>query len=353
MFEYVDDKLGKVKLINVTEARANFAKLLSDSDTYYVITKNNKPQRVVISYDEFREIKEFTQQLAKGSQELGAVRPAPPKKKAAPKTSRVPGLLAKQAELSGSKEYLEQEEPESAAQVAEELQEVVDRQEPNLGAEIMQSSSGDYFQTGDEDLVLPEPDDVLSELEDEDSDAILEEIRETLNLEDGVALDEDEHIPVEEPVQEESTSNFLSDDEEIEDPTAGMSTEEKAYYQKYRKLYERVEEPEPEPAEQESEVELIVDSLPNLDETPPEPEPQVVSQVVEEAAAEPEPAPRPEPQPEPSIEVLQENLNEGDEDLPSLQELLQELEPEVPEATDKNLSDTDIDDIVKRIRYEE
>lgn len=54
MFELRDSKLGKVKIINITEARQNMASIMNDSDFNYVITKNNKPIRVIINYDEYK-----------------------------------------------------------------------------------------------------------------------------------------------------------------------------------------------------------------------------------------------------------------------------------------------------------
>ena len=56
MFEFQDDKLGKVKVINVTEARASIASIMGDKDSNYVITKNNRPIRVIVNYDFFRQV---------------------------------------------------------------------------------------------------------------------------------------------------------------------------------------------------------------------------------------------------------------------------------------------------------
>lgn len=51
MFEYIDEKLGKVKVVNVTEARASMASIMNDKEVSYVITKNNQPIRVIVNYD--------------------------------------------------------------------------------------------------------------------------------------------------------------------------------------------------------------------------------------------------------------------------------------------------------------
>lgn len=51
MFEFEDAKLGKVKVVNVTEARSSMAAIMNDRGTSYVITRNNRPIRVILSYD--------------------------------------------------------------------------------------------------------------------------------------------------------------------------------------------------------------------------------------------------------------------------------------------------------------
>lgn len=50
MFEFFDDRLGRIKVVNVTEARASMASIMNDKDFTYIITKNNRPVRVVINY---------------------------------------------------------------------------------------------------------------------------------------------------------------------------------------------------------------------------------------------------------------------------------------------------------------
>lgn len=59
MFEFRDSKLGKVKVVNITEARQNMASIMNDDEFNYIITKNNKPIRVVINYQEYKEVKAF------------------------------------------------------------------------------------------------------------------------------------------------------------------------------------------------------------------------------------------------------------------------------------------------------
>lgn len=58
MLELEDAKLGKVKVVNVTEARQNIASIMSDRESNYVITKNNKPIRVIVNYETYRKSQE-------------------------------------------------------------------------------------------------------------------------------------------------------------------------------------------------------------------------------------------------------------------------------------------------------
>ncbi|MBF0104855.1 MAG: type II toxin-antitoxin system Phd/YefM family antitoxin [Deltaproteobacteria bacterium] len=71
MIEYTDKYLGKVRVLNVTEARASFAAVLSDHGYNYIITKNNKPLRVLIDYEDL-------EQLTTHNQKAGLPPPTPP-----------------------------------------------------------------------------------------------------------------------------------------------------------------------------------------------------------------------------------------------------------------------------------
>lgn len=57
MFEFEDAKLGKIKVVNITEARSAIAKIMQDRDTSYIITKNNRPVRVIVNFEIFKRIK--------------------------------------------------------------------------------------------------------------------------------------------------------------------------------------------------------------------------------------------------------------------------------------------------------
>lgn len=58
MFEIDDSKFGRIKVINVTQARQSIAQLMTDQGFNYVITKNNKPIRVIINYADYKRVRE-------------------------------------------------------------------------------------------------------------------------------------------------------------------------------------------------------------------------------------------------------------------------------------------------------
>ena len=53
MFEIQDERLGKLKIFNVTEARANFADVLKEPNAKVVVTRHGRPTKILLSYDEF------------------------------------------------------------------------------------------------------------------------------------------------------------------------------------------------------------------------------------------------------------------------------------------------------------
>lgn len=55
MFEFSDEKLGRFKVINITEARASMATIMGDKEFNYIVTKNNHPVRVIINYDTYKK----------------------------------------------------------------------------------------------------------------------------------------------------------------------------------------------------------------------------------------------------------------------------------------------------------
>ncbi len=56
MFEMEDSKLGKLKVYNVTEARANFASVLREKDGKVVVTWHGRPFKILVDYQEYSEL---------------------------------------------------------------------------------------------------------------------------------------------------------------------------------------------------------------------------------------------------------------------------------------------------------
>lgn len=72
MFEIHDERLGKLKIFNVTEARANFADVLREDNAKVVVTRHGRPTKILISYEEYKMLLEtFHAQ----SHELGSKAP--------------------------------------------------------------------------------------------------------------------------------------------------------------------------------------------------------------------------------------------------------------------------------------
>jgi len=53
MFEIHDERLGRLKIFNVTEARANFAEVLKEDEAKVVVTRHGRPTKIMIRYDEY------------------------------------------------------------------------------------------------------------------------------------------------------------------------------------------------------------------------------------------------------------------------------------------------------------
>jgi len=53
MFEIHDERIGHLKIFNVTEARANFADVLKENNAKVVVTRHGRPTKILISYEEY------------------------------------------------------------------------------------------------------------------------------------------------------------------------------------------------------------------------------------------------------------------------------------------------------------
>lgn len=56
MFEIEDSKFGKIKVVNITEARASMASIMTDKTYNYVITKNNRPIRIIVNFETYKKL---------------------------------------------------------------------------------------------------------------------------------------------------------------------------------------------------------------------------------------------------------------------------------------------------------
>jgi prevent-host-death family protein len=56
MFEIHDERIGRLKIFNVTEARANFADVLKEGDAKVVVTRHGRPTKILIRYDEYLQL---------------------------------------------------------------------------------------------------------------------------------------------------------------------------------------------------------------------------------------------------------------------------------------------------------
>lgn len=55
MFELNDIELGKLKVFNISEARASFKEILEEEKGRVIITKHGKPIRALVSMEELKK----------------------------------------------------------------------------------------------------------------------------------------------------------------------------------------------------------------------------------------------------------------------------------------------------------
>lgn len=143
MFEFDDEKLGPVKVVNVTEARSSMASLMGDGDFNYIITKNNKPVRVVVSYETFKK-----------AMAPGANPPGVSSSGVSRSANKVPEFKDSLKGLIQSKErdLKEREAIVAAASVVAEVQETaLEETVPQEGAEESTFPAIDLEETGTND----------------------------------------------------------------------------------------------------------------------------------------------------------------------------------------------------------
>lgn len=324
MFEVLSKTGTKVKIINVTEARANFATVLSDRLASYVITKNNKPQRVIISYEEFEHLqnalgKDVLQNNIKSEESsVSFIQEEPNESFVELPTPAVASVITTEKKRE-TKTLATREKPNKASQVKGLIQQ---RMGEALGE--------DYF--GDSEIAAYGLEEEVGPLLSPDliSDELVQEVRETLQQESGQKSGEevDLLIPV---AQKEGGVEPPRAEPEIVAATKGQTPEQAAYFQKYRKLYEG------------RQVDIASES-----QTPEPQTPAVIKQ--EQTRPTPEPN-QTQDQTTRATELEPTTLDKPvtEEELPSLEDLLRGLDLDPSGEERENLSDQDINELINRI----
>lgn len=346
MFELKNNTNKALKIINVTEARANFATILSDPQSHYIITKNNKPQRVVIDFEEYRrfqallENKEEKIEVEKSN--INTVQNSgfyavdqdqedekQTQNKRAEKIYPLQGVLKNQIELSKTKgvQINKQEEESfdlseikelSAEEKAEafhqeNVDEVIADEEPFQESQSLEETldlneeNDDYFHSseGEEDFedefekILPEP--------EEDK------------------LEESENIPVDNVAD----AAYQSEEE-------ALSKEEKDYFRRFSKLYENKEE------EKEKDLLTLSSGWENVVE-------EKSSVATDQKNNKEEFTNKPDDNNHIARENIIKQQSSIETQLPSLQELLKELDSEQDQNDKDPLDTSEIDEIINRI----
>lgn len=266
MIEYKDREKGTVKVINVTEARANFANILGDNGAHYVITKNNKPLRVIIDYSDFERLRRFPQTAAKNAladhasttntntnnRELTKIEEEEFLQRNKKERNIVRGLIETNINLSQTETAKKKPKPiPKAAPKHGSFEDLLGNQVPDYFSEevvyeeeflpepvledVMETQDEDYFTASDEIEIEEEPcslgDYEIMETNDKDEILEIEEERQIISRSDS---DHDFVISPEidlDPERQES--------QELQSPQAPKrSPEEEEYFNKYKKLYE-------------------------------------------------------------------------------------------------------------------
>lgn len=347
MFEFDNNKTGKVKVLNVTEARANFSDLLSDLSAHYVITKNNKPLRVVISYSEYQQISKWIKENDIELEVDSSIKDAPKTRKK-PQKTRVKGLLESHMQMQEKKASQPKPKPKKSSSPS------VDDEKRKLIEKLLGSSAQtDYFADEEDDVVEefqtapPTPAETYqkakNEVQEEKSTAEFSE-------EDFWNDDSDNAEEPQEPLSQEPEPEVAETDPELDD----MTPEQREYYEKYKKLYQSLGQPieeKPSATQEVPDVDLSNEFSMNFSKDEPE-----EFEIEESDPFEEELKSRLE-KTEPKTRPSQRKQEASGNDLPSLKDLLQELEDEKlssdeGEENSKDLNEGDIDDLIHRITHD-
>lgn len=328
----------KIKYINVTEARARFATIVGDKTSFYVITKNSKPKRVIVNYDDFLILEQGRATPNQPLQGTPAVVSEPPLKKKSKMTPEHPvvkGLLKERMEQGGMEgDYFggETEDHDANEALVKNPAEISD--EDFDAADLNEQASGQEIKSQE------------LEIESEDLDRPPPDTQEKQNL-----ASHEAHSSDQADKKDEEEEAFLKNLEEKHSP------EERDYFLRYRKLYESLD-----PSRNQSRhglKRLSQKSLPLRQKSPhhealslEDIEKQVQESFQVEAGLK-EMSPSTQKK-----DLFVENfgnaadapLSEGQEGLPSLQDLLEDLEQEkLSEEEEDSLDEQEINELINRI----
>lgn len=291
-------------MANVTEARANFADVLSDTHVSYVVTKNNKPVRAIIDYEDFvllrksQQSQNFSENLESDDfQQMGLPRPDRRQRS----KSRVRGLLDTHQELLKQKLSFE-ESPVSQPIEVKIQEETFVQKKAAVQSEL---PAEDYFQSSDEDYLIS-PDEIEMQGEKPGTATRIEQ-------------------PKVEPPKVELPKPPQA-------PVVQKSPEEQEYFDKYKKLYGAAEPEEELPEDLDRQVEERVEQLLKPKLSQPMTQPEI--DVTQKFKSDPKPAATPQ------------------NNMPSLKDLLRELDNEKLSIIDDDEElalDDEIDDLIHRI----
>ena len=370
MIEYIDKRIGKIKVLNVTEARANFANVLGDRGASYIITKNNKPLRVIIGYNDYEALKQSAEARPPAPFDSGAgggdTVEKQPKKQA---KNRVPGLLQTSIALRQTKEEIKKTTGQC----------VVDETSSNLLEQaddyfISDDDDGDDF--GDEALLVT-PDSLDDDEEPYATTPVpeqetVDEDRQTSGQEAETELTEQPpptkvSLPGTKTRQTETQAH-----KKTKEPAAdedNLTEEQREYFRKYKKLYESmvgdtkekefsISLGEAGPVAVEEDTSPTTTEVPVVDTIEQSAQPDCLQTVEQAKETEADldyedyqdPAVQESIAEEPRKTIVERGKKNGA--LPSLRDLLKDLESEKlsGEADEaESLNDSEIDDLINRI----
>lgn len=354
MLEYKDDKLGIIKVLNVTEARSHFASMLGDRNSRYIITKNNKPLRAIIDYAEYEYLKNtFGDQLPQRSQIAETEYPShvegddatEQEKKSKKSKSRVPGILESHIALSFStpdKRHRTQPKEEAGTwPIAQPGPTTTFGETPAPEKKIIQENEDDYFSASSAE----------SDIEQHILPAIEDSVAETKPEKDLAPAIAPKPEPTEQRIERKAERPATRSSEPKKE-----SGEEEEYFRKYRKLYETLGMGSSPQEDSESAAGLVEENTGQDIEDELEPAEHNEEALIGAHAETEQGVDAKERQPNNVMSPQEQaptrggrDTQENSEELPSLKDLLASLEQEKLTGEDEEVDESQIEDLIQRI----